>query len=88
MSLNFFQKKYDELDFPLSTPKSALFPKITAKWIYFRPYCIKGSYMEYQQQHGEDSHTPVFFPSGQRLHKNWLKPDENHTVDHADEFST
>ena len=33
---------------PLKYPKNALFSKIAAKQIYFWPYFIKGSYLEYQ----------------------------------------
>ena len=41
---------------PLEHPKNALFSKIAAKQIYFWPYSIKGSYLEYKKPHGADGH--------------------------------
>ena len=44
---------------PLEHPKSALFSKIAPKQIYFWPYSIKGSWLEYQKPHVEDGHWPL-----------------------------
>ena len=44
---------------PLEHPKNALFSKIAPKQIYFWPYSIKGSWLEYQKPHVEDGHRPL-----------------------------
>jgi len=44
---------------PLEHPKNALFSKIAPKQIYFWPYSIKGSWLEYQKPHVEDGHWPL-----------------------------
>ena len=41
---------------PLKHPKNALFFKSSPKWIYFWPYSIKGSYLEYQKQGVKGGH--------------------------------
>ena len=41
---------------PLEHPKNALFSRIAPKQIYFWPYSIKGSCLEYQKPHVEDGH--------------------------------
>ena len=44
---------------PLEHPKNALFSRIAPKQIYFWPYSVKGSYLEYKKPHVEDGHWPL-----------------------------
>ena len=41
---------------PIEHPKNALFSRIAPKQIYFLPYSVKGSCLEYQKPHVEDGH--------------------------------
>ena len=50
------QKSSDVGCFTLKHLRNALFSTIAPNWIYFCPYSIKGSYLEYQKPHSEDGH--------------------------------
>ena len=51
---------------PLKHPKNALFSKIALKQIYFWPYSIKGSHLEYKKPNGEDGHRTLAW------RQNWM----------------
>ena len=59
---------------PLKHPKNPLFSKIAAKQIYFWPYSIKGSYLEYKKPHGADGHWTLAW------HQNFYESVSNATT--------
>ena len=70
---------------PLEHPKNALFSKIAPKQIYFWPYSIKGSWLEYQKPHIEGGHWPLAWHQKWRAVSSscsWL-PHKHFSIDMA-----